>query len=93
MIPFSDEDLKPAVSKVVDEIRPMLALDGGDIAFLDVINSKIFVQLKGACMGCPSSGQTLKYGVEREIRLKIHPELEVINVPLGYENRLEELLQ
>lgn len=91
MIPFTDEELLNPVSDVIDKIRPSLALDGGDIAFLTVRNGTIYVQLKGACIGCASSGNTLKYGVERQIRMDIHPELNVINVPEGMENQLENL--
>jgi len=91
MIPFSDEDLRPIVSEVVDRVRPSLALDGGDIKFIDVQNQRVFVQLQGACIGCSSSASTLKYGVEKEIKSHIHPELEVINVPFGMEERLDEL--
>jgi len=91
MIPFSDEDLRPVVAAIIEKIRPSLALDGGDIKFIDVQQQKIFVQLLGACVGCSSSGSTLKYGVEKEIKSQIHPELEVVNVPFGMEERLNEL--
>jgi Fe-S cluster biogenesis protein NfuA len=91
-MPFSDEDLKPAVAHVLTKVEPMLALDGGSIAFLDVINGVVFVQLQGACVGCASSGNTLKYGVERRLKEEIHQELSVINVPFGMEQRLTELL-
>jgi len=91
MIPFSDEELMAPVSSVIDKVRPSLALDGGDISFITVKNSKIYVQLRGACVGCASSGTTLKYGVERQIRMDIHPELEVINVPIGMENDIDKL--
>jgi len=91
MMPFSDEDLKPAVENVLEKIKPMLALDGGDIKLLGIKNGKVFVQLQGACIGCSASGNTIKYGVEKQLRIDIHPELEVINVPIGMENRWEEL--
>ncbi|NOQ32031.1 MAG: NifU family protein [Helicobacteraceae bacterium] len=91
MIPFSDEELMAPVATVIDKIRPSLALDGGDIDFLTVKNSVVYVQLKGACIGCSSSGSTLKYGVERALRTDIHPELTVINVPQGMENSIESL--
>jgi len=91
MIPFSDEDLMEPVKKVIDKVRPSLALDGGDIEFITVKNGKVYVQLKGACIGCASSGTTLKYGVERQLRMDIHPELEVINVPFGMENDIDKL--
>jgi Fe-S cluster biogenesis protein NfuA len=91
MIPFTDEELMSPVSDVIDKLRPSLALDGGDIDFLTVKNSVVYVQLKGACVGCSSSGTTLKYGVERQLRMDIHPELSVVNVPHGMENQIENL--
>ncbi len=91
MIPFTDEELLAPVSDVIDKLRPSLALDGGDIDFLTVKNGVVYVQLKGACIGCASSGTTLKYGVERQLRMDIHPELTVINVPQGMENQLDNL--
>ena len=91
MIPFTDEELMVPVQSVIDKVRPSLALDGGDISFITVKNSKVYVQLKGACVGCASSGNTLKYGVQRQLRMDIHPELEVVNVPLGMENDINNL--
>ncbi|MFA6196909.1 MAG: NifU family protein [Sulfurimonas sp.] len=91
MIPFSDEELMTPVRNVIDKVRPSLALDGGDIVFITVKNSNVYVQLKGACIGCSSSGNTLKYGVERQLRMDIHPELSVINVPIGMENDIDNL--
>jgi len=91
MIPFSDEELLDPVRLVIEKVRPSLALDGGDIDFITVKNSKVYVQLKGACVGCGSSGNTLKYGVERQLRMDIHPELSVINVPFGMENDIDNL--
>lgn len=91
MIPFTDEELMQPVSRVIDKIRPSLALDGGDISFLTVKNGTIYVQLQGACVGCASSGNTLKYGVERQLRMDIHPELVVINVPHGMEYQIDTL--
>jgi Fe-S cluster biogenesis protein NfuA len=91
MIPFSDEELMQPVRNLIDKIRPTLALDGGDIAFLTVKNGTIYVQLQGACIGCSSSGTTLKYGVERQLRMDIHPELNVINVPQGMEHQIDAL--
>ncbi|MGM0623701.1 MAG: NifU family protein [Campylobacterota bacterium] len=82
MIPFSDEELKEPVQKCIDKVRPSIALDGGDIKLIDIKDGKVYVQLLGACVGCASSGTTLKYGVERQLRTDIHPELEVVNVPV-----------
>ena len=91
MIPFTDEELMNPVKNVIEKVRPSLALDGGDIEFLTVKNSKVYIQLRGACVGCASSGTTLKYGVERQLKMDIHPEITVINVPIGMENDIDNL--
>ena len=88
-IPFSDEDLKPAVQNLIDsKIAPMLAQDGGAIALLDVKGGKIYVQLQGACVGCAASGSTLKFIVEKNLKELIHPELEIVNVHQGMEEQI-----
>jgi len=92
MMPFSDEDLKPPVASIIKtKIAPMLARDGGAIELLDIIGGKIFVQLQGSCVGCSASGSTLKFIVEKELQAAIHPELIIVNVPTGMENKLQEL--
>ena len=68
----------------------MLARDGGAIQLLQIKDAKVYIQLQGACVGCSASGSTLKYIVEKELKAAIHPELEIVNVPQGMENRLEE---
>ena len=79
LIPFTDEELEPAVKDVIEKVRPSIKLDGGDI------------ELQGACVGCGSSGTTLKFGVERQLKTLIHPELTVMNVPQGWEDKLDQL--
>ncbi|KIM09293.1 MAG: nitrogen fixation protein NifU [Sulfurovum sp. PC08-66] len=91
MIPFSDEELLPVVSNVIDKVRPSLALDGGDVRLISVRKGTIYVQLQGACVGCASSANTLKYGIERQMKIEIHPELAVVNVPIGMENNIDNL--
>jgi len=48
-----------------DEIRPAVAMDGGDITFVSFENGVVLVQMSGACGSCPSATSTLKMGVER----------------------------
>ena len=92
MMPFSDEDLRPPVSSIVEtKIAPMLARDGGAIQLLDIIDGRVFIQLQGACVGCSASGSTLKFIVEKELKSAIHPELAIVNVPQGMEDKLQEL--
>lgn len=91
MMPFSDEDLQDPVSSIIkNKIAPMLARDGGAIELLAIKNAKVFVQLKGSCVGCSASGSTLKYVVEKELKSAIHPDLKIINVPIGKEDYLED---
>lgn len=92
MMPFTDEDLQSPVSSIIkSKISPMLARDGGAIELLKIENAKVYVQLKGACIGCSASSSTLKYIVEKELKAAIHPELEIVNVPQGMEDKLQEL--
>lgn len=88
-MPFTDEDLLAPVSNIITtKVAPMLAQDGGAIELLQIKDTKIYVQLQGACVGCASSGSTLKFVVEKELRAAIHPELEIINVPKGMEDQI-----
>ncbi len=91
MIPFTDEELQGVVEASLEKVKPMLALDGGGMELLGIKNGKVFVQLQGACVGCGSSGQTLKYGVERQLRMDIHPEIEVVNLAVGMEHMMDEI--
>jgi Fe-S cluster biogenesis protein NfuA len=64
--------MKEEVRKVIDEIRPNLQADGGDIELVDVTADGIVkVRLRGACSGCPGAAFTLKNGVERVLKQRI----------------------
>jgi len=68
--------MREKVQAVIDEIRPQLEADGGDIQLLDVTNEGIVkVQLQGACRGCPGAAMTLKMGVERLLKQRV-PEVK-----------------
>lgn len=69
------------VATALDEIRPYLQADGGDINIIDLTDDWILkVQLIGACDGCPMSMQTLRNGVEMVIRTKVPVVREVVAV-------------
>jgi len=91
VIPFTDAELEPAVKDVIEKVRPSIKLDGGDIELLTIKEGVVYVQLQGACVGCGSSGTTIKFGVERQIQTLIHPEIKVMNVPHGWEDKLDQL--
>ncbi len=65
------------VKRVLEEIRPALQADGGDIDFVGVENNVVKVKLLGACGTCPSSLVTLKMGVEARLKEEI-PEVECV---------------
>lgn len=66
--------IREKVEAAIEEIRPNLQADGGDIELVDVENGIAKVKLKGACAGCPMSTMTIKWGVESFIKKKI-PEI------------------
>ncbi|WP_375242092.1 NifU family protein [Lacinutrix sp.] len=78
---MTTEELRLNVEKALDEIRPFLQSDGGDISLLSIEDNKVVkVQLEGACVGCSVNQMTLKSGVEMTIK-KYAPQIEqVINV-------------
>lgn len=78
---MSTEELRLNVEKALDEIRPFLQSDGGDINLLSIDDGKfVKVQLVGACTSCSVNQMTLKSGVEMTIK-KYAPQIEsVINV-------------
>ena len=71
-----------AVADVIEEIRPLLQGDGGDIELVDTDEATgiVSVRLQDACRGCPSAQQTLKLGVERHLIEKVPTVKEVVPV-------------
>ncbi len=78
---MTTEELRLNIEKALDEIRPFLQSDGGDISLLSIEDDKLVkVQLEGACVGCSVNQMTLKSGVEMTIK-KYAPQIEeVINI-------------
>ena len=74
-------ELKESVLKALDEIRPFLASDGGDISLVGIEeNRRVKVQLHGACVSCSVNQMTMKTGVEMTIK-KYAPQIqEVISI-------------
>ena len=63
--------MKEKVEEVLNQIRPSLQADGGDIKLVDVTDGVVKVVLTGACGSCPMSQMTLKMGVEKTLKEKI----------------------
>lgn len=73
--------MREKVSAVIDEIRPNLQADGGNIELIDVTDDGVVkVQLQGACRGCPGAAMTLKMGVERLLKARVPQVTRVENV-------------
>ena len=78
---MTSEELKMNVEKALDEIRPFLMSDGGNISLIDIEEGKfVKIQLEGNCTSCNVNQMTLKSGVEMTIK-KYAPQIEqVINI-------------
>lgn len=72
--------MKERVEKVLDQIRPMMQADGGDVELVDVVDGVVSVKLTGACGSCPMSTMTLKMGIEKSLMEQIPEVKEVVQV-------------
>jgi len=72
--------MKEKVESVLEQVRPSLQADGGDVELIDVVDGTVSVRLKGACNGCPMATMTLKQGIERLLKEQIPEVKEVISV-------------
>jgi Fe-S cluster biogenesis protein NfuA len=65
------------VEKILDEMRPYLMADGGNVELVEIDGPIVRLRLQGACGTCPSSTMTLKMGIERRLREFI-PEIDEV---------------
>lgn len=84
VLPLTEEN----VEKVLDEVRPGLMADGGNVALHEIDGLVVVLKLQGACGSCPSSAMTLKMGIETRLRDKI-PEIMDVEQILDTETGLE----
>ncbi len=68
------ETFQKKVQKALDEIRPNIQADGGDIELVEAEKGIVKVRLQGHCVGCPMSALTLKQGVETHLK-RVVPEV------------------
>ena len=72
----ADSEIVITIKELLDtRVRPAVAQDGGDITFRGYENGTVFLHMKGACAGCPSSTATLKHGIQNLLRHFV-PEVE-----------------
>lgn len=76
-----DSSVESRIKAILDaEVRPAVAMDGGDITFDRYEGGVVYLEMKGACSGCPSSTATLKMGVETRLKAAIPEIIEVVAV-------------
>ncbi|MBF0369890.1 MAG: NifU family protein [Magnetococcales bacterium] len=74
--------MQDKVLKVLEEVRPFLQRDGGDVEFVEITPENVVnVRLRGACGTCPGAIQTLKGGIERLMKERIPEVVSVESVP------------
>jgi Fe-S cluster biogenesis protein NfuA len=71
------ETVEKRVQKALEEIKPRIQADGGDIELVAIEKDTVKVRLQGACSGCPMATLTLKQGVERLIKARV-PEIRSV---------------
>jgi Fe-S cluster biogenesis protein NfuA len=71
-------DIEKQIIEIIDtRVRPSVAMDGGDIIYQGFENGIVYLELRGACSGCPSSTITLKNGIESMLQHFI-PEVQSV---------------
>ena len=77
--------MKEQIKALLDEIRPALQRDGGDVEFVDYTDEHIvLVELQGHCAGCPHAQMTVKMGIEEFLKEQI-PEIEAVEAVNKFE--------
>ena len=73
-----DDEISAQIRELIDtRVRPMVAMDGGDIEFENFDDGVVYLRMRGACAGCPSATMTLKSGIENMLKHFI-PEVEEV---------------
>ena len=73
--------MKIEVQQALEEIRPMLQADGGDVELVEITEDGVVrVRLQGACHGCPMSQMTVKNGIEKLLKERVEGVTEVVSV-------------
>jgi len=76
--PAKDGSMESKIRAKLEEIRPMLQADGGDMDVVGIEGATVTLRLKGACGGCPHAAMTLKQGIERLLRESVDPGITVV---------------
>lgn len=74
------QTIEERVNAALDKVRPGIAMDGGEVWLVKVENQTAFVQMLGACGGCPASTMTLKGAIEATVRADVPEISEVVQL-------------
>jgi Fe-S cluster biogenesis protein NfuA len=73
----TDESLEARVNRALDKVRPLIQADGGEVWLVKVEGTTAYVQMLGACGGCPASNMTLKGAIEAVVSVDV-PEITAV---------------
>ncbi len=74
-------DIEKRIQKVLDdEIRPAVAMDGGDVSLDRFEDGIAYLYMQGSCAGCPSATMTLKMGIETKLKAQVPEVIEVVQI-------------
>jgi Fe-S cluster biogenesis protein NfuA len=77
-----EDEISAQIRELIEtRVRPMVAMDGGDIEFESFDDGIVMLKMRGACSGCPSSTMTLKSGIENMLKHFVPEVIEVRPVP------------
>lgn len=77
---MTDVERYSTIESVLDQIRPNIQMDGGDVELVKFQDGIVYVRLTGACVGCPASIYTVKLGIEQSIKDVMPEVIEVVAV-------------
>lgn len=76
---MKEKDIETKIKEVINNLRPYLQNDGGDVTFKKYENGVVYVSLTGACSGCPMATYTLQDGIESVLIEEIPEVIKVVN--------------
>jgi Fe-S cluster biogenesis protein NfuA len=77
---MTNEQILARIKGVLEDLRPNIQMDGGDIEFVSYVDGVVSLKLQGACASCPLSVYTIKLGIEERLREFVPEVIEVIAV-------------
>ena len=76
------KDFDKVIKEIIDDMRPYLNADGGDVEFIKYEDNYVYIRLLGMCQGCAFADETIENGIFETIKKEIPEVKGIINVPL-----------